>query len=129
MLITLLKFIIGQVLIRMLLAGSFDSWFAYDTRDVDDEGNRRGKLQRMKERAKKMITDKKIQLEEFSVGDHIRSTARMFIRIMLTLMDISYIFLSRATLEYFDCVKNPANGISYLEAEPVSYTHLRAHET
>ena len=42
----------------------------------------------------------------------------MFIRIMLTLMDISYIFLSRATLEYFDCVKNPANGISYLEAEP-----------
>ena len=117
-LITLLKFIIGQVLIRMLLAGSFDSWFAYDTRDVDDEGNRRGKLQRMKERAKKMITDKKIQLEEFSVGDHIRSTARMFIRIMLTLMDISYIFLSRATLEYFDCVKNPANGISYLEAEP-----------
>jgi len=117
-LITLLKFIIGHVLIRMLLAGSFDSWFAYDTRDVDDEGNRRGKLQRMKERAKKMITDKKIQLEEFSVGDHIRSTARMFIRIMLTLMDISYIFLSRATLEYFDCVKNPANGISYLEAEP-----------
>lgn len=117
-LITLVKFIIGHVLIRMLLAGSFDSWFAYDTRDVDDEGNRRGKLQRMKERAKKMITDKKIQLEEFSVGDHIRSTARMFIRIMLTLMDISYIFLSRATLEYFDCVKNPANGISYLEAEP-----------
>jgi len=116
--ITLTKFVIGHFLIKMLLAGRFDSWFAYDTRDVDDAGNKRTKMQKIKERAKKMITDKKEELEEFSVGDHLRSTGKMFIRIMLTLMDISYIFLSRATLEYFDCVKNPANGISYLEAEP-----------
>ena len=40
----------------------------------------------MKERAKKLITDQKIKLEEFSVGDHIRKTMQMFIRIMLTLM-------------------------------------------
>ena len=72
----------------------------------------------MKERAKKLITDQKIKLEEFSVGDHIRKTMHMFIRIMLTLMDISYIFLSRATLEYFDCVPNEANGLYYLEPEP-----------
>ena len=116
--ITLVKFIISHTIIRLLLAGAFDSWFSYDTREVDDEGNRRGKLQRMKERAKKLITDQKIKLEEFSVGDHIRKTMQMFIRIMLTLMDISYIFLSRATLEYFDCVPNEANGLYYLEPEP-----------
>jgi hypothetical protein len=117
-LITLAKFAIGQVLIRMVLAGSFDSWLDYDTRDEDDEGNKRGKIERMKERMKKMIIDKKEELKEFSVMDHVKSVWSMFIRIMLTLMDISYIFLSRATLEYFDCVENPANGISYLESQP-----------
>ena len=96
----------------MLLAGSFDSWFAYDTRDVDDEGNRRGKVQRMK-KGEEDDLDKKIQLEEFSVGV-IRSTAKMFIRIMLILMDISP-FLSRAA-RYFDCVAQRME--SHLEAEP-----------
>jgi hypothetical protein len=53
-----------------------------------------------------------------ATSEDIRQTGLYNFRAMLTLLDISYIFLAKATLQYFDCVKDPASGIYYLDAEP-----------